>query len=176
MCIRESEGKNRFAFLIGKCIFSTHHPIRTGWNLKWCCGTEYKKHWKGQKLAPNKQANCRRQNCLKLTAVISFQLTEKVPRYPHQMFGNDYADCNANLAQRPYFQRPLLNLKSHVVKKLVMEPIIRLIEFQFWEVKFHWVMGWTKFLPFPPNFWWFFKIECDESATTWRDHQKNGQK
>ena len=43
------------------------------------------------------------------------QLTEKVPRYPHQMFGNDYADCNANLAQRPYFQRPWLNLKSHVV-------------------------------------------------------------
>ena len=74
------------------------------------------KHWGGQKLAPNKQANCRRQKWLKLTAVISFQLTEKVPRYPHQMFGNDYADCNVNLAQKPYFQRPLLNLRSHFVK------------------------------------------------------------
>ena len=46
----------------------------------------------------------------------SLQLTEKVPRYPHQMFGNDYADCNVNLAQKPYFQRPLLNLRSHFVK------------------------------------------------------------
>ena len=102
------------------------------------------KHWGGQKLAPNKQANCRRQKWLKLTAVISFQLTEKVPRYPHQMFGNDYADCNANLAQRPYFQRPWLNLKSRVViSDGAGYPTSNRISV-FWEVSLN-NAGWTQF-------------------------------